>query len=331
MSGNLSIKSFARDFLYRAPVRYIDNRLFNALFGQVFRIGWIYLSRGLRRLLAGKHCDSEVASQLARDGIVTIENFLPAEQFARLKALVLENIEQGDLAYEYPETRLLHLYKLDMDGFAYLCPEVRELAESEELRRWTAELNGCTPRIPPQLYINQHRRRDGQHYSEGQRKEYQETAHADVPYPSIKMILTLTETTEANGAFRYRRGSNRMTLRRVLGEYLLSLSYHRRRREGELVPEADPEYFLCEGLEPVVAAENTLVIFDARGFHARGPLQEGEERRVLFIDPRYTQSPVNSLAGLPLLGRFFRKFRYEGARTLEGTDITARYRQTEGG
>ena len=326
MSEKLSIKRFARDFLYRAPVRYIDNRLFNLLFGQVFRIAWIYLSRSFRQLVPGLGIESDVARQLERDGIVTIENFLPAEQFAKLKQLVLENIEQGDLAYEYPETRLLHLYKLDLDGFTYLCPEVKALAESPELRRWTAELNGCTPRIPPQLYINQHRRRPGQHYSEGERKEYQETAHADVPYPSIKMILTLTETTEANGAFRYRRGSNRMSLRRVLGEYLLSLSYHRRQRGGELVPEADPDYFLCEGLEPVIAKENTLVVFDARGFHARGPLQEGQERRVLFIDPRYTQSPVNSLAGLPLLGRFFKKFCFEGARTVEGSDLTARYR-----
>ena len=84
MSEKLSVKGFARDFLYRAPVRYIDNRLFNLLFGQVFRIGWIYLLRGCRRLMPGKGATSEIADRLARDGIVTIEKNGPTASQACL-------------------------------------------------------------------------------------------------------------------------------------------------------------------------------------------------------------------------------------------------------
>ncbi len=107
-------------------------------------------------------------------------------------------------------------------------------------------------------------------------KEFQAMPLSDVHFDtlrSLKFMVYLDDTTAANGAFCYVKGSQRQ-----------NISYRRRFMQlggvPELIPNALPEEHRARATS-IEAMAGTLIAFDTDGFHAGGVLQPGTTRRVV--------------------------------------------------
>ncbi|TQV80831.1 phytanoyl-CoA dioxygenase family protein [Denitrobaculum tricleocarpae] len=107
-------------------------------------------------------------------------------------------------------------------------------------------------------------------------KEFQAMPLSDIHFDthrSLKFMIYLDDTTAANGAFCYVKGSQRQ-----------NTSYRKRFAQlggvPELIPNALPEEHRAHATS-IEAVAGTLIVFDTDGFHAGGVLQPGTTRRVL--------------------------------------------------
>ena len=217
-----------------------------------------------RRRLAGL-VGAEDRAALARDGYVLKYDFLPAPAFAALKAEVLgasaparEQV-QGDAV-----TRRI---ALDAATLAAM-PTARALLASPEwlgLVRYVGSY-----RLAPIVYVQTifAQARPGA-------PDPQTRLHCDAFHPSVKAWLFLGDVAEDEGPFVYVPGSHLPTRRRLAWERAASITaaasgdYQASRGSlritaGELhrLGFAEPRAF--------AVPENTLIVADMMGFHARG-------------------------------------------------------------
>jgi hypothetical protein len=54
--------------------------------------------------------------------------------------------------------------------------------------------------------------------------------HADVNYPTVKVFWYLNDVDESNAAYIYAKGSHKMSLKRLLFEYKLSVRYAKNKK-----------------------------------------------------------------------------------------------------
>jgi hypothetical protein len=217
-----------------------------------------------RERLASLISEDDRAS-FARDGFILKRNFLDAADFQALKEQVLSfegparNQLQGDAL-----TR-----RIALDEHALSClPAVRKLIESPEwlgLVRYVGSFM-----LEPLSYIQtifaQVRNAP---------PDPQTRLHADAFHSSVKAWLFLTDITEEDGPFIYVPGSHRPTPRRLAWERNASVSAASsadfQTARGSLRISLEAVRRLGLG-EPTVFAvpQNTLVVADTVGFHARG-------------------------------------------------------------
>jgi hypothetical protein len=201
----------------------------------------------------------------ARDGFILKRNFLDAADFQALKEQVLSfegparNQLQGDAL-----TR-----RIALDEHALSClPAVRKLIESPEwlgLVRYVGSFM-LEPLSYIQTIFSQVRNAP---------PDPQTRLHADAFHSSVKAWLFLTDITEEDGPFIYVPGSHRPTPRRLAWERNASVSAAHsadfQTARGSLRISLEAVRRLGLG-EPTVFAvpQNTLVVADTVGFHARG-------------------------------------------------------------
>jgi hypothetical protein len=201
--------------------------------------------------------------QFDRDGFVVIPNAIPAAEFAKLKATLLETAfesrsqQQGDTI-----TRRIPVG-----------PEVRRVASLGGLldnENWRALLAYvATARTVPLYYI--------QTIFGGIAKgppDPQIELHSDTFHPSLKAWLFLTDVEEEGRPLTYVAGSHRLTPRRLEWERQKSIDVMRTgdrlSQRGSL--RIGPDELGRLGLpKPTIfcVPANTLVIADTCGFHAR--------------------------------------------------------------
>jgi len=117
--------------------------------------------------------------------------------------------------------------------------------------------------------------------------------HADVPYPTIKVFLYLNDVDQTNAAFKYARGSHKMTLKRLWFEYKLSVKKHFGKK-----PKLTAEGVAELGFEAssIIGKANTLIITNNMGFHARGDFSTVSARETAQMDFRFLESWRNILS-----------------------------------
>ena len=234
------------------------------------------LCRWRRRRLE-RHVRQEWREAFDRDGFVVIENLLPAEEFAAMRKAILEHewlareMQQGDAI-----TRRIAVG-----------PEM--LAAVPALRRLydRADLNAlfhyvASFRTRPLHYVQTIVSRCG-----GEDRDPQQMLHADSFHASMKAWLFLRPVAQEDGPFTYVRGSHRFTPERLDWEHRRSLadpnSIDRLSARGS--PRVDAEELAQMRLpepEGLALPENTLVVADTGGFHARGAALRAGERVELW-------------------------------------------------
>ncbi len=229
-----------------------------------------------------------------RDGFVVKRNFLPADEFAKLK-------EQA-LAFRAPAREMIQgdtiTRRMALDGPARKAmPAVDALLRRKDLAGLTRYVGSFDQE--PLYYIQTilSHVRDAA-------PDPQTNFHSDTFHPSIKAWFFLTDVAEDEGPFCYVPGSHRLTPERLAWEREMSIgaatdrdSYSAR---GSF--RADPDDLARMHLpKPVAFAvpANTLVVGDTVGFHARGHSARPSRRVEIWAYGR--RNPFLPWTGLDLL------------------------------
>jgi hypothetical protein len=251
--------------------------------------------------------DADIAPQVEafeRDGMLVIEDFLPADVFAAVKAEV-ERAHAESLFRETEEDDVL-VETLNLTKHHERLP-----ATWEHLNRleWFERLAAAITRRPAietmQIDVNYMSKRPDAPPPEKLRGN--NLLHADVHYPSPKAWLYLNDIDEQNGALVFAKGSHKLTPARLSHEYDVSLRVAKRKADGTLY-KAEPvcqtrfptaKQWRAMGLVETVAAgkANTIVFADVMGFHRRGEFDDTGRRReqILF---RFGDRPQRRKPGM---------------------------------
>jgi hypothetical protein len=231
----------------------------------VARMRLAYRMAERRRERLAPLISNEDRAAFARDGFVIKRDFLPSAAFDALKHQVLSHAaparqqSQGDAI-----TRRIALDRRAMMRL----PTVRALVESPEWLGLVRYIGSY--RLEPFLYVQTifaHAREAA--------PDPQTRLHADTFHPTVKAWFFLTDVGEDQGPLIYVPGSHQPTRRRLAWERRASLtageSADFQSSRGSLRISA-PMLRRLGFVAPKVFAvpQNTLVVADTMGFHARG-------------------------------------------------------------
>ncbi|OYX65266.1 MAG: phytanoyl-CoA dioxygenase [Sphingomonadales bacterium 32-64-17] len=234
------------------------------------------LCRWRRRRLA-RHVRPEWREAFDRDGFVVIENLLPADEFEAMRKAILEHewpareMRQGDAI-----TRRI---AVDPEMLAAI-PALDRLLDRPDLNALFHYV--ASFRTKPLHYVQTIVSNCG-----GDNLDPQQVIHADSFHASMKAWLFLRPVAQEDGPFTYVRGSHRFTPERLDWEHRRSLadphSIDRLSARGSPRATADDlaQMQLSEP-EGLALPENTLVVADTGGFHARGAASRPGERVELW-------------------------------------------------
>lgn len=218
-----------------------------------------------RRARLARLVSPEDRAAFDRDGFVLREEFLPADEFKRLRDAVMTHkapareMLQGDTI-----TRRI---AVDPE-FMKAVPEIRALLARPDWRGLNRYVGSFDQE--PLTYVQtilSHIRNS--------KPDPQTDLHADTFHPTVKAFYFLTDVAEDEGPFVYVPGSHRLTPERLAWERSLSIgaaaSDDRLSARGSLrASRADIETMGFAAPRPFAVPANTLVVADTVGFHARG-------------------------------------------------------------
>lgn len=226
-----------------------------------------------RRRRLAKRVRPEWRTAFDRDGFVVIPQIVPPKEFPALRDALLNyegparEMQQGDAI-----TRRL---AVDTEMLKAI-PALQALLDRKDI---VALLHYVTSyRITPLHYVQTIVSKVG-----GAEQDPQETLHADSFHSSLKSWLFLNKVSAEQGPFNYVPGSHRFTSERLAWEHSRSLANPREidRLSARGSPRINGDDLAAMKLPPakaVVVDENTLVVADTVGFHARGPAVKAGER-----------------------------------------------------
>jgi hypothetical protein len=226
-----------------------------------------------RRHRLAKAVRPEWREAFDRDGFVVIPEIVPPAEFRALREAILtykgpaREMQQGDAI-----TRRL---AIDPEMLRTI-PVLRKVLSRKDIVALFHYV--ASYRTTPLHYIQTISSKIG-----GPDQDPQEALHADSFHSSLKSWLFLNQVSLQQGPFTYVPGSHRFTEERLAWERRRSLADPRSidRLSARGSPRIKAEGLTALSLPPpkaVTVNENTLVVADTVGFHARGASEVGGER-----------------------------------------------------
>lgn len=237
---------------------------------------------------------------LDKDGIVVIPDFLPKDQFDEIKKEFNE-MYSGWSPMDYDKEK----FSKRQNDFPEYFRTIAEKIVSPKTPAFTKYFvnNSMIQEITSAVVHRKNRLTPYHHFwylqrrtLENEKAGYLHTAafpHADVPYPTVKVFLYLNDVDETNAAYIYAKGSHKLTLKRLLFEYKLSVKYAK--TKNDIVTDEDLAK-LGYYPESICGKANTLFISNNMGYHNRGDFKTLEPRQTAQLDFRHLETWRNTLA-----------------------------------
>lgn len=262
----------------------IGSRLLNRAGLHVSRVILSHAMTKFRWALLSPLITREQRKTFKEQGYLAIPDFLPSEQFERLKS------ELGHYSGEVRECiqgDTITLYGLLDDKATDDHPECRAFTKDKRLSRLM--MYGGAKMRKPVYFVNCIK--NG--YVEAD-ADPQKTLHTDTFHPTMKAWLFIDDVTDENGPFHYVPGSNKLSWARLKWEYRQSIKgrdlptpYEQR---GSLrVTDDDLKSMGFDGSKALKVPGNTLVMANTNGFHHRGKAPRSS-RMALYAYSRSTST-----------------------------------------
>jgi hypothetical protein len=288
----------SHEFLDKAPPLYSGGVLLNTLGLHVFRTLYLNLWR-----MKPKKVRKEIQNYvdiLDRDGILIIPDFFPKEQFEEIKK-EFDQTYEGWSPFEYNEEELSKRQKDFPEYFQTIAEKITSpktpaftnyFVNNPVIEEITSAVVHRKNRMTPHHHFWYLQRRT----LDNEKASYLHSAafpHADVPYPTIKVFMYMNDVDESNAAYIYAKGSHKLTMKRLLFEYKLSVKYAK--TKNDIVTDEDIAK-LGYYPEPICGKANTLFISNNMGYHNRGDFKTLEPRLTAQLDFRHLETWRNTLS-----------------------------------
>ena len=282
----------------------IGSPLLNMLGLHVVRILSARFSFALRRLTLRWGVPSAQRKQFIEDGIAVVPDFISGTDLAQ----IFKEIDSSNCEVRRLTEGSTHIFRVEMNELmSEQLPTLARVLERPAYRRLMAFAAG-TRYLPPMML---ERMAFGAGLETGE-PDPQQTAHIDTFQPTMKSWLFLKDVTPDDGPFHFSKGSQKITLKRLMWEYRQSCSAHKRRdghsEHGSFRVEGDD--FAAMGIsnpEPLLVKAGTLVVANTHAVHCRGNGKPGAERIEVFAPKRASAMfPIPSLFPRTLLAKQYR-------------------------
>ncbi len=269
---------------------------------QVVRTLWEHSKHALRPD-PSRDCDLHLIKALDRDGIVLIPDFFSASDFQSI-------LEEYRIAHSGVE----NVWVRENTSFGLSNWSVTILP-GDEIFTVTNQVFRNNARILELVGHIGHRRVDyfpssvsilNQALAPGASSTTDGVSflHADVHYPTCKVVLYLNDVSDGGAPFVYCYGSHRLSPSRLALEYELARRRKSPQQYGSEVvngyPVVTDDMVKRYGLDPrpIFAPANTLIVANHFGLHSRGLFEPGRSRATLRASFRFIESPRYKLRWL---------------------------------
>lgn len=302
-SNILQLKQQLYPHLCQTPAYYMGNSIANRMGLQVARTIEKNLAYSLRPYGLNSQVKSFVET-LNRDGILVIPNWLKPEQF--------EQLQQEILAHQTPQLGWKsHLGddNLVWSGSSVIPEDNRYPLVKQYLQQnfLILQIVAAAVRRKIKHYPNTHIQFLRNEDPTNKNIDPQNVLHADLHYPTVKVSFFLDDHAQNNGTFVYAYGSHKITPARLIHEYQKSnkIAKYRQSKSPDIAKYFDRGMPILSPAErrnmnivetQICAPANTLVIANTCGFHRRGHIQFGQERKEIRLLFRHVESWYHWLA-----------------------------------
>jgi len=237
--------------------------------------------------------------QLINDGIVVIPNFLPSEEFKKLKeeynhiflnSQSFKTIKKGSLKVEiHPMTNL------ESNNFQMM----KNFSKNKELIRLISVGEG----VKPSEQIKKFNLENSYFGDPKADTDLNVRFHCDVHFDSHKVLYYLSDVTEEDGPFIYCKKSHKNNFKRLYYEFKRGLLNDANKDYWRIEDHLDKKFFanyfrkLLKQEYKIVSPENTLIIANVHGFHKRGKALNKKKRAIIRIANRY--NPLGPSINIP--------------------------------
>lgn len=286
-----------------APGYFSGGLILNLLGYQVLRTVSFHLRSSLRRrAIAKSQVASDIELAVREHGYTVIENVLTVSTLAELNRVL--DCPEGLQPYKHKEhpcgwyKGTLHIggERFDTAVSSEASNAVREILSNRNIFDVVERLAGRRIVTTPEVAVFEWKVPEDR-VGTSHQFDFEDMLHADVSYPSYKIFLYLNDVTAENGPFVYCPDTHRLTLKRLLFEYVLSIAYYLTNKQPPHSPQ--PHRFtnwLIQKLgiqaTPVTGKANSMVLANVMGFHGRGRFDSTEPRRALFLNFRYLDAKL---------------------------------------
>ncbi|MEO6693752.1 MAG: phytanoyl-CoA dioxygenase family protein [Ignavibacteria bacterium] len=285
------------DFLDKSPPLYSGGVLANVLGLHIFRTLYMNLWR-MKPKKVRKEV-KEYVDVLNRDGILVIPDFFPKQQFDAIKKEFDETYSDWS-PFEFNEEEMSKRQKDFPEYFQTIAEKITApktqaftdfFVNNPLINEITSAVVHRKNRLTPHhhFWFLQRRTLENDKVSSTHSASF---PHADVPYPTIKVFLYLNDVDESNAAYIYAKGSHKLTLKRLLFDYKLSVRYAK--TKNDIVTDEDIAKI---GYHPesICGKANTLFISNNMGYHNRGGFKTLQPRQTAQLDYRHLETWRNKL------------------------------------
>ncbi len=303
------------DFLDKTPPQFKGSVLANILGYSIFRTLFHNLGR-----IRPKKIRKEFQPYLdimERDGILVIPDFFPENIFMEIKKEFDQAYAGWDPMYVNPDEFTKRMKDFP-DYFQTIAEKIitpdtpafnEYFVKNELITEITESVVHKKIRLKPYRHFWYLKRRKLD--KEGD-KSFHNAAypHADVFYPTIKVFLYLNDVDEKNAAYIFAKGTHKMSLRRLILEYKLSVRFAK--NNNDVSTNDDDISYLGSKSESICGKANTLIISNNMGYHNRGFFSSLDPRQTAQLDFRNLETWRNRLTRTgnekDLFSRVSRKF-----------------------